>query len=133
MADTTPVRKRLMIIGAGFAGINFAKRLKRSPIDIVLVDRHNYHLFQPLLYQVATAALSPADIAAPIRYIVRGQANVRVLLDQVTGIDRAAKSVQPASGEPLLYDRLVLATGVRHAYFGHDEWASFAPGLKTID
>src|SRR3954465_6690604 len=87
MADTTPVRKRLMIIGAGFAGINLAKRLKRSPIDVVLIDRHNYHLFQPLLYQVATAALSPADIAYPVRRVFRPQPNVRVVLGNVDKID----------------------------------------------
>src|SRR3954470_19217202 len=93
MADTTPVRKRLMIIGAGFAGINLARRLKHVPIDVVLIDRHNYHLFQPLLYQVATAALSPADIAYPIRRIFRTQQNVRVALGTVDRIDLANRLI----------------------------------------
>ncbi|MDB5368366.1 MAG: dependent pyridine nucleotide-disulfide oxidoreductase protein [Rhodospirillales bacterium] len=126
-------RKRVVIVGAGFGGLWCAQGLRKADLDVIIVDRHNYHLFQPLLYQVATAALSPADIAAPIRNIVRDQRNVRVLLDEVTSVDRAARTVQLAVGGPLAYDRLVLATGVRHAYFGHDEWAEFAPGLKTID
>ncbi|WP_420243342.1 NAD(P)/FAD-dependent oxidoreductase [Roseiterribacter gracilis] len=131
-------RKHVVIVGAGFGGLWCAQglrpsKLKGADLEITIVDQHNYHLFQPLLYQVATAALSPADIAAPIRNIVRGQQNARVLLDEVIGVDRRAKRVQLASGDTLDYDRLVLATGVRHAYFGHDEWAEFAPGLKTID
>jgi NADH:ubiquinone reductase (H+-translocating) len=126
-------RRRVVIVGAGFGGLWCAQGLRKADLDVTIVDRHNYHLFQPLLYQVATAALSPADIAAPIRAIVRNQLNARVLLDEVTGIDRASKRVQLVSGSSLPYDRLVLATGAGHAYFGHDEWAEFAPGLKTVD
>jgi NADH:ubiquinone reductase (H+-translocating) len=131
-------RKRVVIVGAGFGGLWCAQglrpgKLKGADLDVTIVDQHNYHLFQPLLYQVATAALSPADIAAPIRNIVRDQSNIRVLLDKATGVDRAGRRVLLASGASLEYDRLVLATGVHHAYFGHDEWAEFAPGLKTID
>src|SRR4051794_21056166 len=127
MADTTPPRKRLMIVGAGFAGINLAKRLKRCPIDVILIDRHNYHLFQPLLYQVATAALSPADIAYPIRRIFRTQENVRVALGTVDRID--LKSRQICSGDVCVdYDYLAICAGVTHSYFGKDEaWHNLAP------
>jgi NADH dehydrogenase len=124
--------RRVVIVGAGFGGLSLAKGLARTPYDVTLIDRHNYHLFQPLLYQVATAALSPADIAAPVRAILRGQGNVAVMLADVSGIDVAAKDVI-AEGKRIPYDILVLATGAQHAYFGHDDWAPFAPGLKTID
>jgi NADH dehydrogenase len=123
---------RVVIVGAGFAGLSLAKGLADAPYDAILIDRHNYHLFQPLLYQVATAALSPADIAAPVRAILRGQANITVVLADVSGIDVAAKTVI-AEDKRIPYDILVLATGAQHAYFGHDDWAPFAPGLKTID
>lgn len=123
---------RVVIVGAGFAGLSLAKGLAGGPFDVTLIDRHNYHLFQPLLYQVATAALSPADIAAPIRAILRGQKNVTVVLANVTGVDVANKQVI-AENKRIPYDILVLATGAQHAYFGHDDWADFAPGLKTID
>src|SRR4051812_34159825 len=123
---------RVVILGAGFGGLNAAQRLARTNVDLTVIDRHNYHLFQPLLYQVATAALSPADIAAPIRGILRGQSNATVLLDEVTGIDLDTRSVQLHTGQ-LAYDHLIVATGARHYYFGHDEWEPFAPGLKTID
>ena len=113
---------RVVIVGAGFGGLSLAKGLARAPYDVTLIDRHNYHLFQPLLYQVATAALSPADIAAPIRAILRGQANVTVVLADVSGVDVAAKEVI-AEGKRIPYDILVLATGAQHAYFGHDDWA----------
>src|SRR3954470_10823923 len=133
MADTTPVRKRLMIIGAGFAGINLAKRLKRSPIDIVLVDRHNYHLFQPLLYQVATAALSPADIAYPIRRIFRTQQNVHVVLGHVDRIDLKSRQIF-GNDVSVDYDYLAICVGATHSYFGKDEaWHNLAPGLKDLD
>ena len=125
-------RLRVVIVGAGFAGLSLAKGLARAPFEVTLIDRHNYHLFQPLLYQVATAALSPADIAAPIRAILRGQANATVVLAEVSGIDTASKQVI-ADGRRIPYDIVVLATGAQHAYFGHDDWAEFAPGLKTID
>jgi NADH dehydrogenase len=124
-------RPRVVIIGAGFGGLSAAKRLAKSPFDVVVVDRHNYHLFQPLLYQVATAGLSPADIASPIRGIFRGQQNASVVLANVSGVDVAAKEVL-AEGRRLPFDYLIIATGAEHAYFGND-WSSYAPGLKTID
>jgi NADH dehydrogenase len=125
-------KQRVVIVGAGFGGLSLAKGLARGPYDVTLIDRHNYHLFQPLLYQVATAALSPADIAAPVRAILRGRSNATVMLADVSGVDVAAKDVI-AEGKRVPYDILVLATGAEHAYFGHDDWASVAPGLKTID
>lgn len=128
---------RVLIIGGGFGGLQAAKKLVRTPVDIVLVDRHNYHLFQPLLYQVATAALSPAEIAAPIRRILRSQSNVEVRLAEATGVDLEKRLVTlRAPGGATLeewYDYLVLATGATHSYFGHDDWADCAPGLKTVD
>lgn len=126
-------RNRVVVIGAGFAGLACVRALARSPVDITLVDRRNYHLFQPLLYQVATAALSPADIAWPIRSIVAGQENVRVEMARVVGVDAGRRVVLAEGGRELPYDHLVLATGARHGYFGHDEWAAVAPGLKKID
>ncbi|MFO1035745.1 MAG: NAD(P)/FAD-dependent oxidoreductase [Geminicoccaceae bacterium] len=124
---------RVVIVGAGFGGLAAAKALARSPVAITLVDRRNYHLFQPLLYQVATAALSPADIAWPIRSILRRQKNVEVQLGRVTGVDRNSREVLVEDGRRIPFDYLVLATGARHSYFGHDEWEQFAPGLKKID
>src|ERR1700676_5391125 len=125
-------RPRVVIVGAGFGGLMAAKTLAGANVVVTIVDKRNYHLFQPLLYQVATAALSPAQIAAPIRSILRDQANVTVRLGRVTGVDVAAKQVELGS-ERLSYDWLILATGARHAYFGHDEWEKFAPGLKKIE
>jgi NADH dehydrogenase len=125
-------KPRVVIVGAGFGGLSLAKGLAGAPFEVTLIDRHNYHLFQPLLYQVATAGLSPADIAAPIRAILRGQSNVAILLADVSGVDTAAMEVI-AEDRRIPYDVLVLATGAQHAYFGHDDWAPFAPGLKTID
>ncbi len=125
-------RPRIVIVGGGFAGLNVAKSLRNAPVSIVLIDRRNYHLFQPLLYQVATSELSPANIAAPIRKILRNQENAEVLLDEVTGIDFDQKQVKIEGGE-LAYDYLVVATGVRQSYFGHDEFQPYAPGLKSID
>jgi NADH dehydrogenase len=127
-----PWLPRVVIIGAGFGGLAAAKALGRLPVGVTVVDRHNYHLFQPLLYQVATAGLSPADIAAPIRGILRRQENLTVQLAKVTGIDTAKQVVQ-TDRCALPYDYLVVATGARHAYFGHDEWEPYAPGLKKID
>jgi NADH:ubiquinone reductase (H+-translocating) len=127
----SPARPRVVIIGAGFGGLTAAKELAGAPFDVTIVDQHNYHLFQPLLYQVATAALSPADIASPIRGILRRQKHVNIILAQVSGIDAARKEVL-AEGRRIPFDQLIVATGAEHAYFGHD-WASFAPGLKTID
>ncbi|HVS32350.1 MAG TPA: NAD(P)/FAD-dependent oxidoreductase [Thermoanaerobaculia bacterium] len=122
----------VVIIGGGFAGLYTARGLRRAPVRVTLVDRYNYHNFQPLLYQVATAALNPSDIAAPIRGILRRQRNVSVLLGEATSIDVAGKRVRLADGE-VTYDILVLATGATHSYFGHPEWERHAPGLKTID
>jgi NADH dehydrogenase len=122
----------VVIVGAGFGGLAVAKRLAGLPVDVTLIDRQNHHLFQPLLYQVATAGLSPADIAWPIRQLVRQQRNTRVLMGEVTSVDAARKVVMLGDG-PIAYDWLVLATGATHGYFGHDEWAVHAPGLKDLD
>lgn len=125
-------RPRIVIVGAGFGGLSAAHALSGAAADVTVVDRRNYHLFQPLLYQVATAGLSPAQIASPIRAILRRAANVRVVMGEVSGIDTARRIVGVGDRE-IPYDQLVLATGSRHSYFGHDEWESVAPGLKTID
>jgi NADH dehydrogenase len=123
---------RIVIVGAGFGGLAVARALSHVDVEVTLVDRQNHHLFQPLLYQVATAGLSPAEIAWPVRHLMRRQANARVLMGEVTAVDTARKLV--LLGErPIAYDFLVLATGATHAYFGHDEWAAHAPGLKTLD
>jgi NADH dehydrogenase FAD-containing subunit len=122
----------VVVVGAGFGGVAAVNRLKRLPVRVTLVDRNNYHLFQPLLYQIATAALSPADVATPIRSLFAADGNVRVLLGTVEAIDPVAKVVTLARGT-LHYDTLLLATGAKHSYFGRDEWAAFAPGLKTIE
>jgi NADH:ubiquinone reductase (H+-translocating) len=124
-------RPQIVILGAGFGGLQATKALAKADVDIALVDARNHHCFQPLLYQVATAALSPADVAWPIRAIVRAQKNVRVIMAQVTGVDVGARRVQTSEID-LAYDYLVLATGSTHSYFGHDDWAPFAPGLKHI-
>src|SRR5262245_1710589 len=121
-----------VIIGAGFGGLTTAQSLKRAPVRITVVDRTNHHLFQPLLYQVAMAGLSPADIAAPIRSVLRKQKNVKVLLDEAIDVDFAIQTVKLRDSE-LKYDYLVLATGGRTSYFGHDEREKFAPGLKDLD
>jgi NADH:ubiquinone reductase (H+-translocating) len=125
--------KRVVIVGAGFAGIEVARALGRANISVTLIDRQNHHLFQPLLYQVATAALSPADIAEPIRKVLRGHPSVEVMLAEVAAIDTANRNVTLSHGESIAYDLLVIATGATHGYFGHDEWERFAPGLKTIE
>ena len=127
------IRPRVVIVGAGFGGLWAAKTLARGPAEVVVIDRQNYHLFQPLLYQVATAGLSPADIAAPIRGIIGAYQNITVMLGQVCGIDVAARAVLIEGGRSVPYDYLILATGARHAYFGHDDWEPFAPGLKRIE
>jgi NADH:ubiquinone reductase (H+-translocating) len=129
-ADRGP---RVVIVGGGFAGLAAARRLRRAPVRVTLVDRRNHHVFQPLLYQVATAALSPADVSAPIRGILRRQANLEVRMAEVVDVDLLARAVVLAAGDRLEYEFLVVATGATHAYFGHPEWAPLAPGLKTIE
>jgi NADH dehydrogenase FAD-containing subunit len=124
---------RVVIVGAGFGGLSAARALRNAPVHVTVIDRRNYHLFQPLLYQVATAALSPADIAQPIRGILRRQRNTSVLLGRVTGIDVAAREVLIGEDRRVPYDHLIVATGARHAYFGNDQWEPFAPGLKKIE
>ncbi len=126
-------RPRVVIIGGGFAGLHAAKGLAHLPVDVTVIDRRNHHIFQPLLYQVALAVLSPADIAQPIRSILRRQSNTQVLMDEVVSIDVRARQVGLASGSRIGYDYLALATGATHSYFGHDEWAKLAPGLKSIE
>jgi NADH dehydrogenase len=138
MRDDTAAREsngipHVVIVGGGFGGIAAAKGLADAPVRITLVDRRNHHLFQPLLYQVATAGLTPADIAHPIRSILARQANARVVLGEVVDVDPAGRTVRLADGADVAYDRLVLATGSRHSYFGHADWERYAPGLKTIE
>lgn len=130
--DPTGGLPRVVIIGAGFGGLAAVQALGGLAADITVIDRHNYHLFQPLLYQVATAALSPADIAWPIRHILRRQKNTTVLLDAVSGIDRQAGVVTTEGGRTIQWDHLIIATGAHHSYFGRDDWEKNAPGIKTI-
>lgn len=125
-------RPRVVIIGGGFGGLSAALELKRAPVDVTLIDRYNYHLFQPLLYQVATGALSPANIASPLRNILKMQKNTRVLLAEAVDVDVAGRKVILSDGE-VPYDTLIVASGSSHQYFGHDDWEKYAPGLKTID
>ncbi|MGE3842039.1 MAG: NAD(P)/FAD-dependent oxidoreductase [Vicinamibacterales bacterium] len=138
LPDSTPrptgpeSRPHVVVLGGGFGGLTAARHLRGAPVHVTIVDRRNHHVFQPLLYQVATAGLSPGDIASPIRFILRRQANVRVLLADAIAIDVRRQCVQLDSGV-LTYDYLIVATGSTHAYFGHDDWARFAPGLKTLD
>jgi NADH dehydrogenase len=132
MATATADRHRVVIVGGGFAGINAAKALKRAPVDVTLVDRRNFHLFQPLLYQVATGGLSPANIAAPLRWILKRQKNCEVALAEVVGFDLDGRRVL-TTGDDLPYDSLIVAAGARHSYFGHADWEPLAPGLKTIE
>jgi NADH dehydrogenase len=126
-------RPHVVIIGGGFGGLSAAKALRKADVQVTVLDRRNHHVFQPLLYQVATATLSPGDIAAPIRWILRHARNVRVLLGEAARIDVAARRVELADGAVLDYDYLIVASGSSHAYFGHDEWEPFAPGLKTLE
>jgi NADH dehydrogenase len=128
MADVLP---RVVIVGGGFGGLNAARELARAPVRVTLIDRRNHHLFQPLLYQVATAALNPSDIAIPIRRILRNQMNVEVLLAEAKSVDMAGKAVVLHEGT-VPYDHLIVATGARHSYFGHSAWTPYAPGLKSI-
>src|ERR1700748_949356 len=127
------VRPRVVVLGAGFAGLNAALALGSMAVDVTLIDRRNHHTFQPLLYQVASGVLSPADIAAPIRTVVRHQHNIEVLMDEAIGFDLAKQTVELRSGTEIPFDYLIVATGATHSYFGHDEWAKIAPGLKTVE
>jgi NADH:ubiquinone reductase (H+-translocating) len=126
-------RPRIVIVGGGFGGLYAARALKHKPVDVTVVDRTNHHLFQPLLYQVATATLAPTDITTPIRWLLRKQANTRVLLAEVTGIDTRSRTITCNDGATIPYDYLILASGSRHSYFGHADWEKVAPGLKSID
>ncbi|MBI3700308.1 MAG: NAD(P)/FAD-dependent oxidoreductase [Afipia sp.] len=126
-------RHRIVVVGAGFGGLETVYRLAGAPVDITLIDRRNHHLFQPLLYQVATASLATSEIALPIRHLLRNRPEVTTLLATVTGIDTETRRVLLEGGDSVSYNTLVLATGARHAYFGHDEWEPFAPGLKTLE
>ncbi len=125
--------KRVVIVGGGFAGLYLAKALRDAPVSVTVVDRNNHHLFQPLLYQIATAALSPGQIASPIRSVLRHAGNAEVLLGEVTGVDLDTRRIRLADGEVLAYDYLALAPGARHSYFGRPEWERLAPGLKTLE
>jgi NADH dehydrogenase len=126
-------RPRVAVVGGGFAGINAALALGKLPVDVTVIDRRNHHIFQPLLYQVALAVLSPAQIAQPIRMIVRKNSNTEVLMDEVVEIDSKARRLNLSSGVRISYDYLVLGTGATHSYFGHEDWAQYAPGLKSIE
>jgi NADH:quinone reductase (non-electrogenic) len=131
MSRTSPAR--VVILGGGFGGLHAAQALRSTAVQVTLVDRTNHHLFQPLLYQVATATLAPSDIAVPIRWVLRRQRNVTVLLGEAEGVDPRGQKVRLRDGREIPYDFLVISTGTRHSYFGHDEWESLAPGLKTLD
>jgi len=124
---------KVVIVGGGFGGLYAAKAFGKVPVDVTVIDRHNYHLFQPLLYQVATGSLSPGEIASPIRHVLHKQKNTRVMLGEVTSIDAAAHEVILHNNDRVPYDTLIVAAGATHHYFGHPEWAKFAPGLKTVD
>lgn len=126
-------RPHVVIVGGGFGGLSAARALARADVRVTLLDRRNHHVFQPLLYQVATAGLSPGDIASPIRWILRGQQNVRVVLGEVVAVDASGKRLRLADGSDTTFDSLILASGASHAYFGHDEWQHIAPGLKTLE
>src|ERR1700741_222072 len=124
---------RVLILGGGFAGLNAAKRFKRTPVEVTLIDRRNFHLFQPLLYQVATGSLSPGEISAPIRHVLSKHKNTEVLLGEAADIDPDAKRVTLRDGATLDYDTLVVATGSKSSYYGRDEWREYAPSLKTVE
>ena len=128
----TKSKVRVVIVGGGFGGLLAARTIAGNPVQVTLIDRQNFHTFQPLLYQVATAGLSPGEIAAPIRWILRRRRNVEVLMSEVQDFDLSRKVVKLPDGE-VAYDYLIVASGASHAYFGHDEWEPFAPGLKTIE
>src|SRR5216117_4575308 len=125
-------KARVVVVGAGFGSLNAARALGKAALQITVIDRKNFHTFQPLLYQVATAGLSPGEIAAPIRWILSGYRNVQVLMGEVQDLDLARKVVKLRDGD-ISYDYLIVAAGASHAYFGHDEWEPLAPGLKTVE
>src|SRR4249919_994789 len=132
MQSTARKPPQVIIVGAGFGGLEAAKKLACEDLRLTLIDRTNHHLFQPLLYQVATAALSPGDIAWPLRTIFRRHPHVRVVMDEVLSIDRVARLVRLRDSAPIAFDALIVAPGSRHSYFGHDAWEQSAPGLKTL-
>src|SRR5262245_16890469 len=127
------MKPRVIIVGGGFGGLCAAQALKKAPVDVTLVDKRNFHLFQPLLYQVATGSLSTGEIAAPLRGVLSAQANTRVLLGEMTDVDPVAKRVTLADGAQLEYDALIVAAGSRSHYYGHDTWGQWAPSLKSIE
>lgn len=131
--NTTAKKSQVVIIGGGFGGLYTAKALKNAPVEVKLIDKRNFHLFQPLLYQVATGSLSPADISSPLRLVLRHHKNTEVVLDEAVDIDPENQQVILRDREPIDYDTLIVATGVSHHYFGNDQWQFAAPGLKTIE
>jgi NADH dehydrogenase len=131
-SSTASTRPQIVIVGCGFGGLEAARKLQRADVDVTVIDKTNHHLFQPLLYQVATAGLAAPSIAAPVRALFRKQQNITTLLGEVSAIDPAGRTVQLASGTTVPYDHLIVAAGATHSYFGHDEWAPVAPGLKTL-
>src|SRR5512139_3070198 len=133
MAVDMGEKQKVIIIGGGFGGLWAAKALANKPVEVTLIDRKNHHVFQPLLYQVATAVLSPGEVAYPIRRILNKADNIEVILGEVTGFDTEGKTVILDDGTKVGFDHLIVAAGARHAYFGHDDWQTFAPGLKTIE
>ncbi|MGA8164456.1 MAG: FAD-dependent oxidoreductase [Waddliaceae bacterium] len=126
------IRPKVVIIGGGFGGLNAAKGLKKANVDVLLIDRYNHHLFQPLLYQVASAALSPGNIAQPLRELLRKKKNVDVVMGNVSAIDKEKRELLLSHGDCIPYDYLIVAPGARQSYFGNDEWETHAPGLKSI-
>src|SRR5580658_5696179 len=132
MGQAMDARPHVVIVGGGFGGLTLAQSLESAPVRVTLVDRTNHHTFQPLLYQVAMAGLSPSEIAQPIRAIVRNQPNVTVLMAEATGVDLGGRTVHLTDGEVLSWDFIVIATGVETSYFGHDDWSAAAPGLKSL-
>src|SRR5881398_3580344 len=129
---TALTQPRVVIVGGGFGGLYAARGLAGAPVRVTIIDKHNYHLFRPMLYQVATGLLSADEIAAPIRYILRKQKNVDVLMSEATGVDSEKQTVETRDGK-ILYDYLILATGITYNYFGHEEWKELAPGLDSVD